>query len=170
MTEIENIVAGVDGSDNSRTALHWAYAEAAHHGASLTVVTTWHPPTLPMTPPYGALPTEDYEMQPRTDALALLDRLRATGVTTPVLVLSALSSVDERIRGLRAGGDDYLSKPFFAEPTSSGKPAGFAGLKASVSSLAAPVSPEDTIGSTAPDTVPVRATAAPCMFCTPSRA
>ncbi|MGI3902948.1 MAG: response regulator transcription factor [Janthinobacterium lividum] len=53
-------------------------------------------------------------MLPGLDGLALLDRLRATGVTTPVLVLSALSSVDERIRGLRAGGDDYLAKPFFA--------------------------------------------------------
>ena len=53
-------------------------------------------------------------MLPGLDGLALLDRLRAAGVTTPVLVLSALSSVDERIRGLRAGGDDYLSKPFFS--------------------------------------------------------
>ena len=50
---------------------------------------------------------------PGLDGLALLDRLRATGVRTPVLVLSALSSVDDRVRGLRAGGDDYLSKPFF---------------------------------------------------------
>ena len=46
------------------------------------------------------------------DGLTLLDRLRDSGVRTPVLVLSALSSVDERIRGLRAGGDDNLSKPF----------------------------------------------------------
>lgn len=53
-------------------------------------------------------------MLPGLDGLALLDRLRAAGIATPVLVLSALSSVDERIRGLRAGGDDYLSKPFFA--------------------------------------------------------
>ncbi len=51
-------------------------------------------------------------MLPGLDGLALLDRLRAAGVATPVLVLSALSSVDERVRGLRAGGDDYLSKPF----------------------------------------------------------
>ena len=51
-------------------------------------------------------------MLPGLDGLALLDRLRAAGVSTPVLVLSALSSVDERIRGLRAGGDDYLAKPF----------------------------------------------------------
>ena len=51
---------------------------------------------------------------PDLDGLALLDRLRAAGVRTPVLVLSALSSVDDRVRGLRAGGDDYLAKPFFA--------------------------------------------------------
>ena len=51
-------------------------------------------------------------MLPGLDGLALLDRLRASGVAAPVLVLSALSSVDERIRGLRAGGDDYLAKPF----------------------------------------------------------
>jgi len=49
---------------------------------------------------------------PEMDELTLLDRLRDSGVRTPVLVLSALSSVDERIRGLRAGGDDDLSKPF----------------------------------------------------------
>lgn len=53
-------------------------------------------------------------MLPGLDGLALLDRLRAGGVKAPVLVLSALSSVDERIRGLRAGGDDYLAKPFSA--------------------------------------------------------
>ncbi len=49
---------------------------------------------------------------PGLDGLSLLERLRGDGVDTPVLVLSALSSVDERIRGLRAGGDDYLVKPF----------------------------------------------------------
>ena len=53
-------------------------------------------------------------MLPGLDGLELLDRLRASGVGAPVLVLSALSSVDERIRGLRAGGDDYLAKPFSA--------------------------------------------------------
>ena len=47
------------------------------------------------------------------DGLAVLDQLRASGIRTPVLVLSALSNVDERVKGLRAGGDDYLSKPFF---------------------------------------------------------
>lgn len=46
------------------------------------------------------------------DGLAVLSTLRTAGITTPVLILSALSAVDERVRGLRAGGDDYLSKPF----------------------------------------------------------
>jgi DNA-binding response OmpR family regulator len=46
------------------------------------------------------------------DGLAVLSTLRIAGVATPVLILSALSAVDERVRGLRAGGDDYLSKPF----------------------------------------------------------
>ena len=48
------------------------------------------------------------------DGLGVLTAMRAAGVETPVLILSALSGVDERVRGLRAGGDDYLSKPFEA--------------------------------------------------------
>ena len=46
------------------------------------------------------------------DSLATLEVLRKEGVKVPVLVISALSSIDERVRGLRAGGDDYLAKPF----------------------------------------------------------
>jgi two-component system OmpR family response regulator len=46
------------------------------------------------------------------DSLKTLEVLRKEGVKVPVLMISALSSVDERIRGLKAGGDDYLSKPF----------------------------------------------------------
>ncbi|MDB5402517.1 MAG: two-component system, OmpR family, response regulator [Acetobacteraceae bacterium] len=46
------------------------------------------------------------------DGLGLLATLRAAGIDAPVLILSALSGVDERVRGLRAGGDDYLTKPF----------------------------------------------------------
>jgi two-component system, OmpR family, response regulator len=46
------------------------------------------------------------------DGLAIIDALRKTGNSTPILILSALSEVDERINGLRAGGDDYLTKPF----------------------------------------------------------
>ncbi|NEU14420.1 response regulator transcription factor [Methylobacterium sp. BTF04] len=51
-------------------------------------------------------------MLPGLDGLTLLRDLRGTGDRTPALVLSALGDVDERIRGLRAGGDDYLGKPF----------------------------------------------------------
>jgi len=55
-------------------------------------------------------------MLPRLDGLALIDRLRARGVRTPVLILSARRTVDDRVKGLQAGGDDYLTKPFaFAE-------------------------------------------------------
>jgi DNA-binding response OmpR family regulator len=46
------------------------------------------------------------------DGLGVLSTLRAAGIHTPVLILSALSAVDERVRGLKAGGDDYLTKPF----------------------------------------------------------
>jgi two-component system, OmpR family, response regulator len=51
-------------------------------------------------------------MLPGLDGLAVVTALRTTGVHTPVLMVSALSDVDERVRGLRAGGDDYLTKPF----------------------------------------------------------
>jgi DNA-binding response OmpR family regulator len=55
-------------------------------------------------------------MLPRRDGLSVIDTLRARGVRTPVLILSARRSVDDRVRGLQAGGDDYLTKPFaFAE-------------------------------------------------------
>jgi two-component system OmpR family response regulator len=51
-------------------------------------------------------------MLPNLDGLALVNQLRAGGSSTPVLVLSALGTVDHRIEGLKAGGDDYLVKPF----------------------------------------------------------
>ncbi len=54
-------------------------------------------------------------MLPGLDGLTLIATLRAEGIQVPVLVLSALGSVDDRIRGLRAGGDDYLTKPFAME-------------------------------------------------------
>jgi two-component system, OmpR family, response regulator len=46
------------------------------------------------------------------DGLAIIHAMRTLGKTTPVLILSALASLDERVRGLRGGGDDYLTKPF----------------------------------------------------------
>ncbi|MFP4075533.1 MAG: winged helix-turn-helix domain-containing protein [Halochromatium sp.] len=51
-------------------------------------------------------------MLPQLDGLAIIRTLRASGNSTPVLVLSALGEVDHRVEGLRAGGDDYLVKPF----------------------------------------------------------
>jgi two-component system, OmpR family, response regulator len=55
-------------------------------------------------------------MLPKRDGLSIIDETRRRGVTTPVLILSARRSVDDRVKGLQAGGDDYLTKPFaFAE-------------------------------------------------------
>jgi two-component system, OmpR family, response regulator len=55
-------------------------------------------------------------MLPRVDGLEVIQRLREHGIVTPTLIISALGEVDDRVRGLRAGGDDYLVKPFaFAE-------------------------------------------------------
>jgi two-component system OmpR family response regulator len=55
-------------------------------------------------------------MLPKRDGLSVIGVLRDKGVGTPVLILSALGQVDDRVKGLRAGGDDYLVKPYsFAE-------------------------------------------------------
>lgn len=62
--------------------------------------------------------TESYDvlvldrMLPRVDGLTVLRTLRVSNVATPVVILSALGEVDDRVAGLRAGGDDYLVKPF----------------------------------------------------------
>ncbi|MGI8840328.1 MAG: response regulator transcription factor [Caulobacteraceae bacterium] len=55
-------------------------------------------------------------MMPRTDGVAMVERLRADADQTPVLFLSALGEINDRVAGLKAGGDDYLVKPYaFAE-------------------------------------------------------
>ena len=51
-------------------------------------------------------------LMPRRDGLSVIAALRSRGNTTPVLILSALGEVDDRVTGLRAGGDDYLTKPY----------------------------------------------------------
>jgi two-component system OmpR family response regulator len=62
--------------------------------------------------------SEDYDvmiidrMLPAIDGLAIVKSVRAAGKDTPMLILSALGDVDDRVEGLRAGGDDYLTKPF----------------------------------------------------------
>jgi two-component system OmpR family response regulator len=55
-------------------------------------------------------------MLPGMDGIAIIRSLRDAGIVTPALIISALGEIDDRVRGLRAGGDDYLVKPFaFAE-------------------------------------------------------
>lgn len=59
---------------------------------------------------YDALVVD--RMLPRLDGLSIIARRRAAGDDTPALILSALGEVDDRVKGLRAGGDDYLTKPY----------------------------------------------------------
>ena len=69
---------------------------------------------LAVREPYDALIVDI--MLPKLDGLSLVESLRRRKIITPVLVLSARSTVADRIKGLQAGGDDYLTKPFaFAE-------------------------------------------------------
>jgi two-component system OmpR family response regulator len=69
---------------------------------------------LAASEPYDVLVVD--RMLPKLDGLTIVRTLRASGNATPVLILSALGEVDDRVEGLRAGGDDYLVKPFaFAE-------------------------------------------------------
>lgn len=61
-------------------------------------------------PGYDAITLD--RMLPGVDGLAIVTTMRQVGIETPVLMISALSDIDERVRGLRAGGDDYMTKPF----------------------------------------------------------
>jgi two-component system OmpR family response regulator len=65
---------------------------------------------LALTEPYDAAVLD--LMLPGRDGLSVLEELRARRLSTPVLILSARRSVDDRVKGLQAGGDDYLTKPF----------------------------------------------------------
>jgi len=66
---------------------------------------------LAASEPYDAI-IMDRLLPGGIDGLSIIEALRRDGNTTPILILSALSDVDERIRGLKSGGDDYLTKPF----------------------------------------------------------
>jgi two-component system OmpR family response regulator len=66
---------------------------------------------LAVSEPYDAV-IVDRMLPGGIDGLAIVEALRKTGNTVPILILSALGEVDERIRGLKVGGDDYLAKPF----------------------------------------------------------
>ncbi len=65
---------------------------------------------LATSEPYDAMIVD--RMLPGMDGLAIVQSLRAQNNMTPVLILSALGQVDDRVRGLQAGGDDYLTKPY----------------------------------------------------------
>jgi two-component system OmpR family response regulator len=66
---------------------------------------------LAASEPYDAI-IMDRMLPGGIDGLSIIEALRKTGNRTPILILSALGDVDERIRGLKSGGDDYLAKPF----------------------------------------------------------
>jgi len=66
--------------------------------------------TLALSRPYDVAVID--RMLPKLDGLRLVQELREHGNVTPVLFLSALSEVDDRVKGLKAGGDDYLTKPY----------------------------------------------------------
>jgi len=66
--------------------------------------------TFATTTPYDAAVID--VMLPKLDGLSLIQRLRGRKIRTPMIVLSARATVDDRIKGLQAGGDDYLTKPF----------------------------------------------------------
>ncbi len=72
-------------------------------------------------------------MLPKRDGLSVIATLRDEGIRTPVLILSALGEVDDRVRGLRSGGDDYLTKPY-----------AFNELLARIEALARRSAPEET--------------------------
>lgn len=86
--------------------------------------------SLALSEPFDVLILD--RMLPKRDGLSVLEELRGRENHTPVLVLSALGSVDDRVAGLRAGGDDYLTKPY-----------AFSELLARVEALARRKSPEE---------------------------
>jgi two-component system OmpR family response regulator len=86
---------------------------------------------LALDRPYDVLIVD--RMLPKCDGLAVIGTLRAEEVRTPALILSALGEVDDRVKGLRAGGDDYLTKPY-----------SFSELLARIEALARRTSPEES--------------------------
>lgn len=81
---------------------HGHQVEERHDGASGLA--------LALSEPFDAVTLD--RMLPDTDGLAVVEQLRKARIDTPILMISALGDVDDRIAGLRAGGDDYMIKPF----------------------------------------------------------
>src|SRR5882672_1755143 len=97
--------------DDNRTAAEIA-AALVDHGYDVACAGTGREGLLKAaTEPFEAV-ILDRMLPGGMDGLGVLATLRKIGIEIPVLVLSALSAVDERVRGLKAGGDDYLTKPF----------------------------------------------------------
>jgi two-component system, OmpR family, response regulator len=97
--------------DDQRTAAEIA-AALGDHGFDVDVAHTGREGLLKAAGEKYEAIVLDRMLPGDLDGLAVLATLRTIGVETPVMILSALSAVDERVRGLRAGGDDYLTKPF----------------------------------------------------------
>ena len=114
---MHKIVVGVDGSDGSRAALRWAWAEAQAHGAALEVVTAWQYPITTSLPAFGSMPTpDDLEGEARQAMLAVVAEEGITaeaGVTVTTLVaegtaaqalLGAAEEADLLVVGSRGHG------------------------------------------------------------------
>ena len=85
-----------------------AFSEAGHNPAHAADGESGH--HLASTEEYDVLIID--RMLPKLDGLSILKNLRDAGDNTPALILSALGEVDDRVEGLRSGGDDYLPKPY----------------------------------------------------------
>jgi two-component system OmpR family response regulator len=103
--------------EDDETTAQEIIAELSSHGFEVDWVSNGRDGlNKAMTDQYDAVTLD--RMLPELDGLAIVKTLRSVGVNTPVLMISALSDVDERVRGLRAGGDDYMTKPFASEEMS----------------------------------------------------
>jgi two-component system OmpR family response regulator len=100
--------------EDDETTAQEIVAELVSHGYEVDAVADGREGLLKaVSGDYDAITLD--RMLPSLDGLALLKVIRNAGIETPVLMISALTDVDERVRGLRAGGDDYLIKPFVSE-------------------------------------------------------
>lgn len=97
--------------DNEQLTRHMRDRFAAEHISLDAVTTAADALPIALSAAYDAC-IVDRALSDRVDGLRLVEQLRALGSTMPILVLSALADVAERIEGLRVGADDYLAKPF----------------------------------------------------------
>lgn len=114
MTETNQIMPKVLTIEDDDTTAKEIQAELTMHGFSVDIVKDGQQGlSKALQGDYDAITLD--RMLPNVDGLTIVTKLRNAGIDTPVLMISALSDVDERVRGLRAGGDDYLTKPFASD-------------------------------------------------------